>query len=313
MASIRIFSKRHEQAIFDRRLGLSLPRRLRRRIWSLLGRFDHIYYYQPDPTDNWNEKTSVLEQLPGELCHRYGDERLLARADDAGPRVPVDLKGFVEGAYPSQVFDVAELFHAEIPPERRPEFQHEMNAIFEEERSEWRMADGQFFKVDSQFLEAHVIARSYELLKAEGFEGALDEFNQARNELAADNVKAAIHNACKSLESVLKAVSGVESGNAAVLIRGLVDKGFYEGLPDDVARAFGEQVLMTLPFLRNRLGGHGQGTTVVEVPRLYGELAVHLAASFLLFVVHRSIQLKAPSINEPVPQTVSGSDDDIPF
>jgi hypothetical protein len=313
MASIRVFSKRHEQAIWDRKLGLSLPRRLRRRIWSLLGRFDHTYYYQPDPTDNWNEKTTVLEQLPGELCHRYGEEHLLARTDDSGPRVSVDLKGFVEGAYPSQVFDVAELFHAEIPVERRLEFQREMNAILEEERSEWRMADGQFFKVDSQFLEAHVVAKSYELLKAEGFEGALDEFNQARNELAADNVKGAIHNASKSLESVLKAVSGVESGNAAALIRGLADKGFYEGLPDDVARAFGDQVLMTLPFLRNRLGGHGQGSTVVEVPRVFGELAVHLAASLLLFIVHRSIQLKGPAAEEPIVQSASFSDDDIPF
>lgn len=312
MASIRIFSKRHEQAIWDRKLGLSLPRRLRRRIWSLLGRFDHIYHYQPDPSDNWNEKTSVLEQLPGELCHRYGDDNLLARAEDGGARVPVDLKGFVEGAYPSQVFDVVELFYAQIPSERQPEFQREMNAIFEEERSEWRMADGQFFKVDSQFLEAHVVARSYELLKAEGFEGALDEFNQARNELAADNVKGAIHNACKSLESVLKAVSGVESANAGVLIKSLAERGFYEGLPDDVARAFGDQVLMALPFLRNRLGGHGQGTAVIEVPRLYGELAIHLAASFLLFVVHRSIQLKGPAVEPSVP-AASLSDDDIPF
>jgi hypothetical protein len=313
MATIRLFSKRHEQAIWDRKLGLSLPRRLRRRVWSLLGRFDHTYYFQPDPTDNWNEKTTVLEQLPGELCHRYGDDRLLARTDDDGPRVPVELKGFLEGAYPSQVFDVAELFYSHILADRQPNFQRELNNVFEEERSDWRMADGQIFKVDSQFLEAHVVARSYELLKAEGFEGALDEFNQARNELAAENVKAAIHNACKSLESVLKAVSGVESGNASALIKGLVEKGFYEGMPDEFARAFGDQVLMALPFLRNRLGGHGQGAAVVEVPRLYGELAVHLTATFLLFVVHRSIQIKPSSPATYAPEASTFSDDDIPF
>jgi hypothetical protein len=313
MAQLRVFSKRHEQAIYDRRLALSLPKRLRRRIWSLLTRFDHTYYYQPDPDDNWREKTSVLEQLPGELCHRYGEERLLARTEDGGARVPVDLKGFVEGAYPSQVFDVAELFYAEIPAERRLDFQLEMNSILEEERSDWRMADGQFFKVDSQFLEAHVIAKSYELLKAAGFEGALDELNQARNELAADNVKGAIHNACKSLESVIKAVSDTESGNASALVRGLADKGFYDGIPEDVGRAFGEQVLMALPFLRNRLGGHGQGANVLEVPRLYGELAVHLAATFIHFVVHRSVQLRPPAPSPPVQAVASATDDDIPF
>ncbi len=313
MAQIRLFSKRHEQAIYDRKLGLSIPRRLRRRIWSLLGRFNHTYSYQPDPTDNWRESTTVLEQLPGELCHRYGEENLLARKDDEGPRVPVDLKGFVEGGYPSQVFDVIELFYAEVPKESQLEFQREMNVTLEEERSEWRFADGQLFKVDSQFLDAHVVARSYELLKAEGFEGPLDEFNQARNELAAGNVKGAIHNACKSLESVLKAIVGTESANASLLIKRLVDQGFYEGLPEDVARAFGDQVLMALPFLRNRLAGHGQGTSVVDVPRAYGELAIHLAASFLLFVVHRSIQLKAPSSpGSPLPAS-NETEDDIPF
>lgn len=134
------------------------------------------------------------------------------------------------------------------------------------------------FEVDSQFLEAYVVARSYELLKAEGFEGALDELNQARNGLAADNVEGAIHNSCKSLESALKAIVRAEAGSASVLIRQLGDIGFYDGLPDDVARSFGEQVLMALPFMRNRLGGHGQGSVIVDEPRVYDELAVHLAA-----------------------------------
>lgn len=311
MAGIRIFSKRHERAIFERKLGLSLARRLRKRLWSLLGRFDHTYWYQPDPSDNWRESTTVLAELPRELCHRYGEDQLIAFGDDEGTRVPVDLKGFVERGYPSHVFDVVELFYSQLPSERQLEFQRELNGILEEERSDWRLADGQFFKVDSQFLDVHVVARSYELLKAEGFEGALDELNQARNELAADNIKGAIHNACKSLESVLKAVSKVESGNASVLIRGLVEQGFYEGLPDDFARAFGDSVLMALPFMRNRLAGHGQGSMVVDVPRVYGELAIHLAATLLLFVIQRSTQFK-PKVADSADQ-VGKSSADIPF
>ena len=87
------------------------------------------------------------------------DEQLVAFKGEEKARVPVDLKGFVEGSYPSQVFDVAELFYSELPAERQPDFQRELNGTFEEERSEWRMADGQMFKVDSQFLEVHVVAK----------------------------------------------------------------------------------------------------------------------------------------------------------
>ena len=180
-------------------------------------------------------------------------------------------------------------------------FQRELNVLFEEEDSPWRMADGQFFKIDSQFMNTYVVARCYELLKADGFEGALEEFNQARDELAGDNVKGAILNSCKSLESVLKASLRTDSGTARVLIDRLVDDGFYEGLPQEFSRAFGQQVLMALPFIRNRLAGHGQGNSVVEIPRLYGELAINLAATFLLFIVQQSSQLGARAQSEQTP------------
>ena len=310
--AIRLFSKRYKKVIFDRTLGLSISRRLRRRIWFLLEEFNHSYYYQPDPGDNWREHTHVLQWLPDELCRRYGEEQLVAYVDDEeDARAPTDLKGFVERGYPSQVFDVVELFYGRLQSENQADFQRELNSILDEEESEWRMIDGQLFKIDSQFLEMHVVARSYELLKAEGYEGALDELNQARNELSSGNVKGAIHNACKSVESVLKAVTETDSGNASHLIRQLNEIGFYDGLPEDVARAFGEEVLMVLPFMRNRLGGHGQGIAVVDVPRLYGELAVHLAATFILFIVRRSTEIlprRSEAVDyadEPVP--------DVPF
>lgn len=44
---------------------------------------------------------------------------------------------------------------------------------------------------------------------------------------------------------------------------------------------------MTLPALRNKLGGHGQGTDIVEVPRSIAELAVYLAGAFIVFLAGR--------------------------
>lgn len=69
---------------------------------------------------------------------------------------------------------------------------------------------------------------------------------------------------------------------------------------------------MCLPFLRNRLGGHGQGEAVVEVPRTYAELAVHLAGSLLQFCVKRALELKATPSQRKVPPTPA-ADDEIPF
>jgi hypothetical protein len=207
-------------------------------------------------------------------------------------RAEVDLEGFVAGAYPAQVLDVIELLYDRLPGEEKLVFQAEVNNTFEEEASEWRLTDGQFFKIDSEFLALHVVGRSCQLLKAEGFSGALDEFNEARNDLLSGNYKGAIHNACKSLESVLKTILAREDGNASALIRQIVQSDFCEDLPEKLRAPFGEQVLNCLPFLRNRLAGHGQGTDVLEVPRLYAELAVNMAAAFNLFTIQKAVTLR---------------------
>jgi hypothetical protein len=307
---IRIFSKRHEKAIFEKRLSLKLPRRLRRRIWAVLEKHNYFYDHQPDPNDRWTETTSVLEQVNVEICRRYGQDNLIA-FNDENEKVVVDLKGFAQGAYPSQVLDLCELFYDALPDPKQVKFQCELNSAFEEEGSDWRLTDGQFFRVDSEFLALQVMARAHELMMAQGYEGALAEFTEARNDLASGDCKGAIVNACKSLESVLKTILKTDSGNASSLIRDLAKTDFYTDIPQEVSRAFGEAVLMALPFLRNRLGGHGQGEEVVEVPREYGELSIHLAAGFILFLVRRALGSIAPEKDDG--QAVQPEGDDLPF
>src|SRR5713226_315878 len=159
---IRLFSKRHEDAIFQKKIQPSLSKRLRRRIYGLMKK--HDFSYDDSTETGWQYTTSVLREVEPELCRRYGQDKLLA-FNDSDQRVPVGLEGFTLGAYPSQVFDLVELFSHESPSDVRVAFQSDLNNVLEEERCPWRLTDGQFFKVDSEFLEANVVARSYELLK----------------------------------------------------------------------------------------------------------------------------------------------------
>lgn len=222
---IRLFSKRHERAIFEKELRVSLPRRLRQRIWALLEKSNHSYFYQPDPQDSWIQNSDILTEVGAELPRRYGVEKLEA-LNDNDERVRVDLRGFVRGTYPSQVFDTVELFYSYLEADLRLAFQTELNDILAEEAAEWRLTDGQFFKVDPEFLALQVVAPTYELLKAEGFEGALDELNEARNDLTAGAFKGAVHNSAKAFESVLKAILGRSTGTASTLIRDLTQSVF---------------------------------------------------------------------------------------
>ena len=48
---------------------------------------------------------------------------------------------------------------------------------------------------------------------------------------------------------------------------------------------FMDQVLRALPFLRNKLGGRGQGKDIVAVPPAYSDLAIQIAAEFKTFLL----------------------------
>ena len=67
---------------------------------------------------------------------------------------------------------------------------------------------------------------------------------------------------------------------------------------------------MALPFLRNKLAGHGQGANVVDVPSIYGELTIQLAAALHNFLLAKHLETKPP---EPEPEASSNLDDEIPF
>lgn len=271
---------------------------------------------------NWSSWTNTLEQTEGYLRREYGEPQLIAYQGDGDQRGHVDLKTFVQRCYPRQFLDTVEAHYSRLDPQEEPEFfQREVNRIFHEEGQPWRMSGGEIFMVDSEFLDVEVIARTEELLSANGYAGALDEFRDARNELTAGETREAIAKAQAAYESTMKTILGVHDGTASSLIRSLVESGFFGDLPTNTqAAAFGESVLMSLAFMGNRLGRHGQGEDVVEVPRHYAELAVHLAGSLIRMLVERQLELQGTGrAPEPVASITTGdiefgaADDDIPF
>jgi len=57
--------------------------------------------------------------------------------------------------------------------------------------------------------------------------------------------------------------------------------------------------------LRDELGGHGQGSAVLDVPRPYAELAVHLAAAVNHFFIAQYVRRNPPAL-APVPPKQEG-------
>lgn len=255
---------------------------------------DADFSHYPIPNDNWRVDTSVLNELPGKLCSTYGEDSLTAKISNK--KAEATLREFVLATKPEQVFDVIELFYNElrgIEPEKLSKFQSELNEVFFDEDLPWRLVDGEIFKVDSEFLAYQLVENAQSLLKTTGFAGAYEEFRHARSDLTAGDTKGAIHNACKSVESALKTLLKRSDGTAKELIDELVRSGFVSDLPENVRNGFATNVLMSLPYLRNRLGGHGQGSDSLDVPYVYGELSIHLAAAFIQFLLRQHLSKQA--------------------
>ena len=310
----RPFSIRHRAALAERKIRPSLPKRLRSRIWQVLQEYDDAVSIHPYKGSNWNEQSTILSELERKLLKACGLNKLEAFIDDSKTRKEVDLKGFILGAYPAQVLDVVEMMYVDTGEQSQSAFQREINQIMRDEECPWILCDGKFVQMDSKFFEDEVLSRANELLTVNQFEGAKQEFLEARNDFTVGDYKGTIHNACKAFESVLKSIENKTEGNANLLIKGLEQNGFYKGLPESIKDSFGTQVLTSLPYLRNRLGGHGQGSEVLEVPKQIAKLALHLAGSLIVFLIEHHIELTGQDkINDEEGNKKNVDSDDIPF
>jgi AbiJ N-terminal domain 4 len=288
------FSIRHGKALVEQRIRVTMKDRLRHRLWLTVQKYNEIYWYQPDPSDNWSSKTSIAEQIEIKLKRLLGFPELKSRAaEDA-----VGLEGYFMKGYPSCALEVIEQFAEELSTfgehgygkRQTKHFQTEINEAMMDFECPWRLSDGRFFQIDAEFFQAEIIQKGEDILREKGFEGAHDEFREARADFVDGKTKDVILKAFKSFESTLKTVLNQHSGDITDLIRMFRERGFLDDIPEGPAKAVSKTVLGSLATLRNELAGHGQGNAVLEVPRHYAVLAIHLAGSLNQFVLDQYLR-----------------------
>lgn len=316
------FSKRHRQALSEGRLKPEVSDVLRGRIGRLLEK--HNESYTETMSNGWNYDTDVLADLTTALCDLYGTNALPGGANG--------IKSYLERAPAERVFDAVELFEA---PEENA-FRARLNQLLAEEGANWRMLDGEMILLDESFARDELAIRADGSLQQAGFSGASAEIRRARNRLMDGDGRGAIHQAGTAFESVAMAILGRDHGKAAKLLQDLNRSGSFDGLPTKLRERFVREVLEAMPWMRNHLGGHGQGENEVEIPLPYAQLAIDMAAAFSHFLIQLKLDQEGVEIQVPedtadppgTPQsafaasdvadfsdfsTTAGGEDDIPF
>ena len=72
-----------------------------------------------------------------------------------------------------------------------------------------------------------------------------------------------------------------------------------DDIPEEKRKAITKQVLASLATLRNELAGHGQESSVIEISKPYGVLAIHLAGALNQFIMDQSLRRQTASIVAP--------------
>lgn len=288
----KLFSERHEKALRDKNIRLSLRTDLRRSLYRLMLRYS--VWGGWDNADNL-----TCDAVTNTMLDRRGWMSLLWWNGEA--MVPADsFEDFIMRGTPHHVLDALELFRRQLDYKKVASFVSELNLLFELHHSPLRFFRGEYYVIDSAFLESQVLAQAQELLETNAFKGALDEFLAARVAFAEKDYKRTVLMANHALESALKSILGLDHRKTSEMIKKACRSGFVPSYYEGFLNSF-QDILNIVPVTRTNEAGHGQGKEISHVPPPLAELTLHLSGALIVFLIKRHLEKLPATENEDVP------------
>ncbi|MDR3631730.1 MAG: hypothetical protein P4L42_15520 [Desulfocapsaceae bacterium] len=310
MAIYDLFSKRQKKLrgdVPDVYVYDSLPQELKTQIIHIW--FDTLgngqQYYE-------GQVRNTYALIVNTLCREYGLFKLPG-ASDYGDRNHIEeLANFFLGE-PNieRALDVVELSFKSIDfytrdweyLSRRDANQiadtafEDLNERFKEHGIGYQFSDGEIIRIDSELVHSEVVKPALRLLNQKQYAGAQQEFLKAHEHYRHGNAKEALNECLKSFESLMKAICDkrgwVNSGNATAkyLIQACLDNGLIPLFWQQNFTSLRSLLESSIPTGRNKLGGHGQGTTTITVPDHLVAYMIHMTASALVFLGEAEAEL----------------------
>ncbi len=165
-----------------------------------------------------------------------------------------------------------------------------LNLRFKEHGVGFQFESPAIIRIDSDFIHAEAIKPALFLLRQDLYQGANEEFLNAHQHYRHGRYKECLVDALKAFESTLKAICakrGWETrppGTAKALINTCIQEGLFPEFLESQMGSIRSLLESGVPTVRNKLGGHGQGTEPVDVPEYFARYALNLAATSILFV-----------------------------
>ncbi|WP_372057187.1 hypothetical protein P7L74_15890 [Tistrella mobilis] len=187
-----------------------------------------------------------------------------------------------------RVIDVVELFFRKIEEYIALS---ELNARFQEHGVGYRFELGRIIRIDSQFMHSEIVKPTLLVLNNKEFEGANEEFLRAHEHYRHGRYKECLVAALNSFESTMKTICSLRGwetqpkNTAKNLISICLDNGLLAPYSETQLSSLRALLESGIPTIRNKNGGHGQGTSPVAVPGYLARYALNLTATTILMMV----------------------------
>lgn len=314
MATYDLYSKRQKRLrgeVPDIYTYDDIPNPLRVQIihiwWDTLGRPEE--YSQIGLRGSFNGYEYIIDTL----CREYGVFRLADKETFVIRNYLEELVNFfLKEEAPERVLDAIEVsfrvidhktrdywyLQREDSSERADAGIKELNARFQEHGVGFQFIDGDIVRIDSQLIHTEVVKPALALLHGDEYAGAQAEFLKAYEHYRHGNTKETLNECLKVLESTLKVICDKRKwkyqpqATCSTLIQVCIDNGLIPTFWTQHFSALRSTLETGVPAARNKLGGHGQGSTIVDVPLHLVAYVLHLTAACVVFLVESERALK---------------------
>ena len=173
----------------------------------------------------------------------------------------------------------------------------ELNGRFKEHGIGFQFIDGEMIRVDSELIHSEAVKPALRLLNSKNYSGAQQEFLSAYEHYRHNKNKEALNDCLKSFESTMKAICDKRkwkynlNATAKALIQVCFDNDLVPPFWQQQLASLRSMLESSIPTGRNKLSGHGQGSSPVVVPDYLTAYMLHMTASTLVFLVKAEEEL----------------------
>lgn len=273
-----------------------LPEHLRTQIiqiWqSVLGKWDEMSH----------DVRETCRLIVEALCHERGVFRLPypGRIEFEDNFYKDVFMYFLTEPEVEKALDVVELFFSAIEHLDRDGYLHgpvfaanaieQLNFRFREHGIGFSYSSGKIIRMDDEFTHEEIVKPCLQVLAGKAYRGAQEEFLKGEEYYRMGDMKMAVMECQKAVESVMKVICKKRGWkhrpkpNAKELISTLLTNGLIPPFWQNHFASLRSMLEGGSALVRNERSAHGQGGEIVEVPRHLAAYALHMAAATILFL-----------------------------